>query len=109
MALHFLIFGFPEFASACEKSAQCNRLKQILESHDLKGTTLTFDHGEPIIITYPEFVSPFKKSVYSINFFVRYSSQFKSLVTKVATLIFLDNTHVNNLLSALNFWYQHAK
>ena len=64
MALHFLIFSFPEFASTCEKSAQCNRLKQILESHDLKGTTLTFDHGDPIIITYPEFVSPLNWLLY---------------------------------------------
>ena len=45
--------------------------QQILESHDLKGVTHTFDHAHPIIISYPEFVSPFKKSVYSIDSFMR--------------------------------------
>ena len=39
-------------------------IQQISESYDLKGATQTFDHAHPIIISYPEFVSPFKKSVY---------------------------------------------
>ena len=72
-----------------------------MEPHPLTGLA-------PVIITYPEFVSRFKKSVYSINFFMRYS-QFKSLVTtRVATPI-IDYTHPKYFLSALNFWYQHAK
>ena len=33
----------------------------ILKSQYLKGVTSTFDHSDTIIITYPEFVSPFKK------------------------------------------------
>ena len=51
----------------------------------------TFDHAHPIIISYLEFLSPFKKSVYSIDSLIRYS-QFKSLVTRVDTPIF-DYTH----------------
>ena len=56
-----------------------------------------FDHALPIIIkvtfSIPEFVWPCKKSVYSINYLLRYR-KFVSLVTKVGTLIF-DHTHYN--------------
>ena len=67
----------------------------------------TFDHAHPIIISYLEFLSPFKKSVYSIDSLIRYS-QFKSLVTRVDTPIF-DYTHRCIFLSTLNFWCQHEK
>ena len=50
-------------------------IQQILESRLKKGHT------------HPEFVSPFKKSVYSIDSIMRYS-QFKSPVTRVAAPIF---------------------
>ena len=81
--------------------------EQILESYDLKEASATFDHAYCIIICYSEIVSPCKKSVCSIDSFMRYS-QFKSPVTRVATPIF-DHTHPNIFLSALNFWYQYAK
>ena len=38
-------------------------IQQILEYHDLKGATPNFNNAYPIIIIYPKFVSPFKKSV----------------------------------------------
>ena len=82
-------------------------IQQILESHDLKEASATFDHAYPIIIRYSEIVSACKKSVCSIDLFVRYS-QFKSPVTRVATPIF-DNSHPNMFPSTLNFWYQYAK
>ena len=82
-------------------------IQQILESHDLKGASATFDHAYPIIICYSEIVSPCKKSVCFIDSFMRYS-QFKSPVTRVATPI-SDHTHPNIFLSTLNFWYQYAK
>ena len=82
-------------------------IQQIFMFHDLKGATLTFDHAHPIIISYPEVVSRFTKSIYSIDSLMRYS-QFKSPVTKVATTFFV-HTHLNVFLSILNYWYQHAR
>ena len=82
-------------------------IQQVLVSHNLKGVTPSFDHAHQIIISFPEFVSPFKKSIYSINSFMKYN-QFKSPATRVATLIF-DHIHPSIFLSTLNFRYQYAK
>ena len=62
-------------------------------SHDLKRASETFDHAHPIFISYSEFVSPPKKSIDSIDSFMRYS-QFKRLVTRVATSTY-DHSHPN--------------
>ena len=76
-------------------------MQHVLESHDLKGALLTFDYAQRIIISYCDFVSPFKTPVYFIDYSMRYS-QFKSHVTRVATPIF-SHTHLNIFLSTLNF------
>ena len=62
-------------------------IQQIFKSLNLKVAPATFDHAHPTTISYFEFVSPCKKSVYSINSYMRYS-QFKSPVTRVARPIF---------------------
>ena len=100
-------FNFSESASSSEKSAQfIVAIQQILESHDLRVATLTFDHANPTI-SYQLLAIAIKKSVYYINCFMRYS-QFQSSVTRVTTPIF-DQTQPNIFLSTLNFLYQHAK
>ena len=66
-------------------------IQQIVESHDIKGVSATFDNAHPLIVTYSEFVSLRIKSVYFIDSFMRYS-KFESLVTTVAKPIF-DDTH----------------
>ena len=63
--------------------------------------------GPPIIISCPEFSSPFQKWVYSIDSFMRYS-QFKSPVTEVGTPVF-HHTHPNIFISTFNFQYHYAK
>ena len=62
-----------------------------------------FDHAHPTTITlsFLEFVSANKKSVYSINSFLSYS-QFKSPMTRMATHIFPHN-HPNIFQSTFNF------
>ena len=82
-------------------------IQQILESHDWKGATPTFDYAHPIISSFPEFVLPLKKSVYSIDSFMTYN-QFKSPMARVTTPIF-KHTLPNIFLSTLNFWYQSAR
>ena len=104
-----VVFNFPEFASACKKISSVLVFilakQQVLESHDLRATP-TFDHVHPVIISYPEFVSLFKKSVYSIDSFMRYS-QLKSPLINVTTptpilfyklLISVINIQKNRLL-----------
>ena len=88
--------------------------QQILESKDLtKKTTHIFDHQSPKIIketfSFPEFVSTYEQSVYSITCFFRYS-QFQSPETRVPTPIF-DHAHpifFKQLLISMNL-HQHAK
>ena len=64
-----------------------------------------FDHAHPMLITaalsFPEFVSVHKISVYSTNSFQRYS-QFWSPVTGVTTPIF-HQTHPNIFQSIFSF------
>ena len=64
--------------SAWKKSAQFIHsfyvMEHILDSQDLKVTTTTFEHAHPIIISYPEFVSPFKISVYPTDSFMRWTN-----------------------------------
>ena len=62
-------------------------------SHDLKRVSETFDHAHPIFISYCELVSPSKKSIYSIDFFMRYS-QFKRLFTRETRSTF-NHSHPN--------------
>ena len=74
---------------------------QILESHGLKGASVTFDDAQPIIVSYSKFMSPCTKLVYSIDFFMRYS-QFKNPLTRVGTSIF-DSAHSNIFYQSLVF------
>ena len=73
----------------------------------LKRWQTHFWLGPPIVISCPEFLSPFQKSVDSIDSFMRYS-QFKSPVTEVVLPVF-DHIHRNIFISTLNFWYHYAK
>ena len=65
----------------------------------------SFDDSLPLIVkvtfSFPEFVSPCKRSIYSINSFLR-CSQFYGPGTMVAILIF-DHSHPNFLQSTFNF------
>ena len=76
-------------------------------------TTPIFDQADPKIIEitfyFPEFAPPCKKSVHSIDSFLRYS-QFLSPVTRLATTI-SGHAHqkiFDQLLIYVNL-YQHAK
>ena len=68
--------------------------------------------GDPITkvtLSFPEFISKHQKSVYYINFFVRYN-QFQISVTRVGLPIY-DHAHPNIFQSTFNSMnlYQHAK
>ena len=84
--------------------------KFILKIQQILGSQ---NHAHPKIIkstfSFPEFVPVWKKSVYSICSFLRYS-QFQPPVTRLATPIF-DHAHIKNFDQLLIFvnLYQHAK
>ena len=80
-------------------------IQQMLECHDLKLATPTFDYANPTI-SYQLLAITIKKLVYTIGSFMIYS-QFKSPVTRMVIPIF-DHTQHNIFLSTL-FRYQHAK
>ena len=62
-------------------------------------------HAQPVIVSYPEFVSPLKKSVYSVDALWNIAN-LKAKWPGWPQPIF-DNTHPNIFPPALNFWYQH--
>ena len=78
-------------------------IEQILKSQDLKGYAHYNHHSKIINVTFgfPEFLSTFQKSVYSINSFLRYS-QISCPENKVATSIF-GQTHPNIFQSTFSF------
>ena len=49
-------------------------IQQILESHDLKIATPTFNHANPTI-SYQLLAITIKKSIYAIGFFMTYSME----------------------------------
>ena len=94
-----VIFNCLEFTSACIKNFTVPWLKMGLSNFwpcQTNNCLLVW-----ICITMR------KMSVCSIDSFMRYS-QFKSTVTRVATLVF-DDTHPNMFLSTLKFQYQYGK
>ena len=105
-------FSFPEFVSACEKSAQFieSFLRYIRISSPMTQKDISiFDHAHSMNMTstssFPEFVSACKKPVYSINSFLRYN-QFQSPAIIVGTPIF-DHTQpifFNQLLISMNLF-----
>ena len=80
--------------SAHKKSAQFRLIQQILGSHKQMVMPIfnhTYQKISKITFSFPELTSACKKSVHSINSFLRYS-QFQSPVTQLATPI-SDHAH----------------